>query len=141
MCYICACKKETPATPKGIIFKSWSVEGLQATDSDGNAWDDEDDTGPDVKLLIHQNGPTLYESSVIPDMVIGEKYEIDINPDIRFDSLTEWRWELYDEYEPFFEFNTIRSGYVSLIHDYLPPDHITLDGNNPKVILQVEYIY
>lgn len=143
-CLASACKEDSTdprPTPKGIIFKSWSVEGLQPTMSNGDAWDDEDNTGPDVKLVLHHNGPVFYESDIIPDMVAGQKYEIDITPDIRLDSITDWYWELQDEYEPFFGPETIRIGYVSLIHDYLVPGSIILDGFNPRVTLQVEYIY
>lgn len=145
ICFVSACKKHDPPeprpTPKGIIFKSWSIEGLQATDNNGNAWDSHDDSGPDISLWLHQNGHVFYESAVIPDMAPGEKHEIDIEPDIRVDSLTDFYCELFDDYEPFFGPDEIRRNYVSLIHNYLVPDSIIIDGLNPRVTLYVEYIY
>lgn len=143
-CMVWACNKEDqkPITPRGVIFKSWSIEHIPDTSSNGKLWDFHDNTGPDLKLVLSANGAILYESEIIADAVSGSRYEIDIEPDIRIDSIWKGEWELQDELEPFFDFDIIKWGFVSASNYYpYTSSQVGLWGINPKIDLQVEYIY
>lgn len=133
--------RDLPPTPKGMIFKSWYVQDIPATNAAGNVWDVHDNSGPDIQFSLTDDAFTIYKSDIIENTEPGKRYEIDIDPDIQLDSLCQGWWRLDDKLEPYSWSDRVTSGEIHALAWHRSLDSIILRSQNPKVVLRVEYFY